>query len=71
MYLQLLLSAGAWRITSRALATTAAADDDLDDFLNSLTDDAGPPAAVTGAGAGRAGAAAGSVNAEDLDKMLS
>lgn len=52
----------------RALATppTAAADDDLDDFLNSLTDEAGPPAA---AGRGEGGADA-NVNAEDLDKML-
>eukprot|EP00903_Cladosiphon_okamuranus_P005348 g5344.t1 len=46
-------------------ATTAAADDDLDDFLNSLTDEAEPPAA--GGGAGGAG---GNVNVEDLDKML-
>lgn len=45
---------------------TAAADDDLDDFLNSLTDETGPPAAAGG------GAAEGAndVNVEDLDKML-
>lgn len=39
----------------------AAADDDLDDFLNSLTDDAGPATA---------GGVGGSINDEDLDKFL-
>lgn len=43
-------------------AATAAVDDDLDDFLNSLTDDAGPAAPTGGSDA--------NVNIEDLDKAL-
>ncbi|CAM9576659.1 unnamed protein product, partial [Scytosiphon promiscuus] len=58
---------GAVPLKTPAAATTAAAgenDDDLDDFLNSLTDDAGPaPASAGGRG--------GDLDAEDFDKMLS
>lgn len=48
-------------------ATPTAADDDLDDFLNSLADETGPAAAGGGGGGGEG---ANDVNVEDLDKML-
>lgn len=47
---------------SEKAAASGGNDDDLDDFLNSLTDDAGPASA---------GGGDGDVDAEDLDKMLS
>lgn len=49
-------------------ASKPAAEDDLDDFLKSLTDDAGSPAA--GGGGGGGGRAGGDIDDEDLDKML-
>lgn len=44
-------------------ATAAGGDDDLDDFLNSLTDEAGP--------AGATGKSGGSIDDDDLENFLS
>lgn len=54
---------GCFPLAHTVVAATAAADDDLDDFLNSLTDETAP------AGGG-AGGADGNVKAEDLGKTL-